>query len=45
VGVLMMMSLELVDVVLTTKKKNKNQKITMSNLKLAITFVTHYEQI
>jgi len=40
----MMMTLELVDVVLT-KKKNQKRKITMSNLKLAITFVTHYKQI
>jgi len=40
----MMMSLELVDVVLTTIKQPKMKNITLSSLKLAITFVTHYKQ-
>jgi hypothetical protein len=43
-GVLMMMSLELVDVVLTTIKQPKMKNITMSSLKLVVTFVTHYKQ-
>jgi len=40
---MMMMSLEFVDVVLTTKKQPKTKNITMSSLKLAITFVTKYD--
>jgi hypothetical protein len=40
----MMMSLELVDVVFTTIKQPKMKNITMSSLKLDVTFVTHYKQ-